>query len=59
MELLRIALSAKQIREACIEWAFARTSVEDCRPTVEGLADGTEYVVVFTKKRTRKVKGAT
>lgn len=52
-ELLRIAMSAKQVREACAEWAEKRGSVEDASIAVDGLPADIAVSVVFSKKRAR------
>lgn len=62
MQLLRIAMDAKQVREACADWIRSRTPAEydaDARFRVEGLDPKTVLIVVIGKKRAspRKAKG--
>lgn len=60
-ELLRVSLTAKQIREACAEWAEGRTNVADdgVGVKVHGIADDATVEIVYTKPRApRKPKAS-
>jgi hypothetical protein len=60
-EIITITLNANQVREACTEWAQARTSIAeaDVKFTVNGVAeDQTVAVVVTNKRRSPSKKGA-
>lgn len=54
-ELLRVAMSARQVREACEEWAWQRCGLnaESTSGAVTGVADDCAVQVVFSKKRVR------
>lgn len=52
-ELLRVTLSAKQVREACEEYVAARTAIVEPSTFAVGY-DGDNIEVVISKKRERK-----
>lgn len=52
--LLTVTLTARQVREACAEWAEARTGVtEECTIAVLGVEHETSVTVEFRKKRNK------
>ena len=57
-ELLRVALDAKDIRQACADWARVRVA-EGERPhefKASGIADDAACTVIVSNKRDRKPK---
>lgn len=51
-ELLTVTLNAKQVREACEEWAEGRTNmVGENKCTVNGVPDDLAVTVVYSVKR--------
>lgn len=60
-ELLRVSMNAKQIREACEEWAAARATITadlHWSNAAEGVLDEQMVSVVFRKTRAPKKKKA-
>lgn len=59
-ELLRVSMNAKQIREACQQWAMTRATTEELVPavSVEGIPDDLHVDCVFSKQRAPKKKAA-
>jgi hypothetical protein len=61
-ELLRVTMSATQVREACEEWAWQRCGLDAATTSgrVDGIADdqnsGARVEVIFTKRRVRASK---
>ena len=54
-ELLRISMSARQVREACEVWAITHSTVKDATVDAKINSDGSAEVV-FNRKRERKAK---
>lgn len=57
MELLNIAMSAAQVKEACADWARKRTTYTGTEYQAHvGIEKDFSAVVAFTKKRVYKTK---
>lgn len=57
-ELLRVTLSAKQVREACALYVSERTKIGDTPISVDVAYEGDSIDVVIREKRVRKPRAA-
>jgi hypothetical protein len=57
-ELLRVSLTAEQLKEACAEWARSRTTLPEPTDTEVVVGDGGADVLFRRKRAPRKKNGA-